>query len=91
MFSKIRKILFLVGIIIVIEILVIAWFIIFKKVEKKEIIKKEIIKVQEEKQSHFLSKEEKEKFGIDPNIEVKIRQVQGDLGLINVIEFPTRK
>lgn len=83
MFSKNKKIILIVGIIVVLFFGTARFFIL--KQEKKT----EKIKVEKEKQeSHFLTKEEKENFGIDSNLEIKMRQVQGDLGLINVIEFP---
>ncbi|MEK7172601.1 MAG: hypothetical protein AAB740_01325 [Patescibacteria group bacterium] len=84
-FYKNKKII-LISIIIVVLILGTAGF--FLKKAEKAMEKKEKIKVEEGKQeSHFLTKEEKENFGIDPKLKVKIRKAGGDLGPINVVEF----
>ncbi|MBA4320437.1 MAG: hypothetical protein C0412_18725 [Flavobacterium sp.] len=86
MFLKNKKTIILVAGITVILCLMIAVFFLLKKEENKEIINHKEAK----QESHFLTKEEKEKFGIDPNLEVKMRKAQGDLGLINVVEFPKK-
>ncbi len=93
MFSKNKKIIILIIGIIVIVILIITGFFVFKKTEKKGLIRTEqkIDLTRKLGESYFLSTEEKEKAGIDSNLEIKAKKVKGDLGIITVIEFPKKK
>lgn len=81
MFSKKKKLILSIGIIIFLGLITIGFFS-FKG-------KKEIIKEETTEKFHFLTDQEKEEYGIDKNLKVKVKKIKSeDLGFISVIELP---
>lgn len=81
MLSKKKKIILSIGTIISLGLITIGFFS-FK--EKKEIIKEETAE-----KFRFLTDQEKEEYGIDKNLKVKVEKIKSkDLGPISIIELP---